>query len=369
MAVPKDDGKPQAAAKDGKKPDKKDQDPDAELSEEDLELKKNLEAMVEKLHDPSPATQQQALDTICKDIHSTTSSMTAVPKPLKFLRPHLEAMQKRFEELPAGPQRKQLADIISVLCSTVAGKEGERHGLQYKLQGNTTDLETWGHEYMRHLAGEIAEEYRIRHDKEQPVEDLMHLVKQIVPYHMTHNAEPEAVDLLLEVEQLPLIEQYVDASNYGRTCLYLVSCCSYLPEPDDTQVLHLAHRIYSAQKRWHDAMRVALRINDTAVIESTFTACSEPLEKKQLCYLLARQGYALDLEGCVEDEELREALQEIISNSKLSEQYLALGRDLDVLEPKVPEDVYKTHLTGGQEGGWKSTGSGKGQPQGKDRAP
>ena len=68
-----------------------------------------------------------------------------------------------------------------------------------------------------------------------------------------------------------------------------------------------------------------------------------------MCYLLARHGYALDLEdgpAAVEDEDLREQLREIISNSKLSEQFLALARDLDVLEPKVPEDVYKTHLTG-----------------------
>lgn len=42
----------------------------------------------------------------------------------------------------------------------------------------------------------------------------------------------------------------------------------------------------------------------------------------------------------------RDTLREIISNSKLSEHFLALARDLDVMEPKVPEDVYKTHLTG-----------------------
>lgn len=34
----------------------------------------------------------------------------------------------------------------------------------------------------------------------------------------------------------------------------------------------------------------------------------------------------------------------IMSNVKLSERFLALARDLDVLEPKVPEDVYKMHL-------------------------
>lgn len=53
---------------------------------------------------------------------------------------------------------------------------------------------------------------------------------------MSHNAEPETVDLLLEVERLDLLQDLCDDKNYGRTCLYLASCCSYLPEPDDTMV-------------------------------------------------------------------------------------------------------------------------------------
>ncbi len=43
-----------------------------------------------------------------------------------------------------------------------------------------------------------------------------------------------------------------------------------------------------------------------------------------------------------------QSLREIISNSKLSEHFLALARDLDVMEAKTPEDVYKTHLTEGR---------------------
>jgi 26S proteasome regulatory subunit N1 len=50
---------------------------------------------------------------------------------------------------------------------------------------------------------------------------------------------------------------------------------------------------------------------------------------------------------CAQDDDERDVLREIISNSKLSEHFLALARDLDVMEPKMPEDVYKTHLTGG----------------------
>uniref|UniRef100_A0A383WPA2 26S proteasome non-ATPase regulatory subunit 2 homolog n=1 Tax=Tetradesmus obliquus TaxID=3088 RepID=A0A383WPA2_TETOB len=352
MAVAKEE---QKAAPDKQKQDgKKKQEPEEELSDEDLELKKNIELMVERVKDSDAAIVKAALDAITKEIHTTTSSMTAVPKPLKFLRPHLETLISTFEAMLAGPNRQTLADVLSLLTSTVAGKEGEREGLRFKLQGNTSDLETWGHEYMRHLAGEIAEEYKDRHEKEQPVDDLLHLVAQIVPYHMTHNAEPEAVDLLLEVDQLDKLEQHVDDKNYARTCLYLVSCCTYLPEPEDTQVLQLAHRVYMAQKKYHDALRVALRLNEPATIEATFAACSDVLERRQLGYLLARHGAwgAINLEegpAAVEDEAEREALREIISNSKLSEHFLALARDLDVVEPKVPEDVYKSHLTDGRQ--------------------
>lgn len=51
------------------------------------------------------------------------------------------------------------------------------------------------------------------------------------------------------MESLDLLEAHVDEKNFGRTCLYLTSCCAYLPEPDDAAVLRLALRIYRAQVR------------------------------------------------------------------------------------------------------------------------
>ena len=46
----------------------------------------------------------------------------------------------------------------------------------------------------------------------------------------------------------------------------------------------------------------------------------------------------------IADEELREELRKINSNSRLSELFLALARDLDVMEPKSPEEVHCTVL-------------------------
>lgn len=338
------------ATKSGKKGQDEKQEP--ELSDEDLELKKNLELMVERVKDADPGVQKLALQSICNEIRSTAASMTSVPKPLKFLRPQFDVLKARLDELSSGENKSLLADIVSILATTTAKAEGDREALKYRLLGSNDDIGVWGHEYLRHLAGEISEEYKARMEKEQPVDELLHLVQQIVPYHMTHNAEPEAVDLLLEVERLDLLEPHVDEKNFGRTCLYLVSCCNYLPEPEDLTVLEAAHKIYSKMGKFHDAMCVALKVNNRELVEQTFAACSDELEKKQLGYLLARQGVSINLEDgpcAIMDDHLRESMREIISNSKLSEHFLALARDLDVMEAKTPEDVYKSHLVEGRQ--------------------
>ncbi len=53
-------------------------------------------------------------------------------------------------------------------------------------------------------------------------DELLKLVHDIVPYLMTHNAEAEACDTLMEVEHLDDLDQWVDDSAFGRVCLYLM---------------------------------------------------------------------------------------------------------------------------------------------------
>ena len=43
----------------------------------------------------------------------------------------------------------------------------------------------------------------------------------------------------------------------------------------------------------------------------------------------------------VVDNDDKEVLHEIINNNKLSEGYLTLARDIEVMEPKSLEDIYK----------------------------
>ena len=66
------------------------------------------------------------------------------------------------------------------------------------------------------------------------------------------------------------------------------------------------------------------------------------LVKKQLAYILGRQQIiwnVSELNGEDPDE-----LTNIMSNSHLTANFLALARELDIMEAKLPEDIYKTYL-------------------------
>ncbi|CAH9126858.1 unnamed protein product [Cuscuta epithymum] len=329
---------------------KKDAKKDEDLSEEDIALKQQLELYVERAQDPDTSLQTVALESMRQEIRTATSSMTSVPKPLKFLRPHYGTLKSHYENMPDSDAKKLMADILSVLALTMSA-EGERESLKYRLLGSEGDIGSWGHEYVRNLAGEIGQEYAKRQSEEAHVDDLMELVQQIVSFHMKHNAEPEAVDLLMEVEDLDLLVEHVDSTIFKRTCLYLQSAANYLLEPDDILVLDIAHSIYTNFEQHESALLISLRLDNMQYVKQIFMSCDDLLRKKQLCFILADHHATFELDEDMCGEEELEGLQEIINNSKLSEGYLALARDIEVMEPKSPEDIYKAHLLDGRGAG------------------
>ncbi|KAF3444073.1 hypothetical protein FNV43_RR13763 [Rhamnella rubrinervis] len=342
-----------------KDPKKKDDKKDEDLSDEDLALKQQLELYVERVQDPDPGLQKVALESMRQEIRTSTSSMTSVPKPLKFLRPHFGTLKAYYEIMGESDLKKYLADILSVLALTMSA-EGERESLKYRLLGSEGDIGSWGHEYVRNLAGEIAQEYAKRQSEEAPIDDLMELVQQIVAFHMKHNAEPEAVDLLMEVEDLDLLVEHVDSTNFKRTCLYLTSSARYLPGPDDMLVLDIAYMIYLKFEEYTNALQIALFIDNLQYVRQVFTSCEDVLRKKQFCYILARHGVSFELdEEMAADDIDRESLQDIINNSRLSEGYLTLARDIEVMEAKTPEDIYKAHLLDGRASAGASVDSAR----------
>lgn len=360
---PKEDDKKERVTKDMPMPASKPVS-ETELSEEDEALKEGLELAVTRIQEGPAELYLPALEHLSKEIKSSTSSMTSVPKPLKFLRPHYAKLEAVLHRLDAEQTtRPELApimatffDVMSVLAMTMA-PTGSRDSLKYRLRGSRGDVASWGHEYVRSLAGDIGAEYTARSNAaadaaelegdlvEPEVDDLLALVGDIVPYNMTHNAEAEAVDLLMEVQQLSrlLAPGLVDERNFERVCLYLVRCADYVDDPEDRQTLfNVAFELYRSHRSFPDALRVALRCDDASDrvlgLLSPDSGASA-LERKQLALILARQRTHLVVPAEQEDAD---ELNALIGNDKLSELYRHCMRKLDLDTPKAPEDIYKT---------------------------
>jgi len=60
--------------------------------------------------------------------------------------------------------------------------------------------------------------------------------------------------------------------------------------------------------------------------------------QKQLACILGRQQVFFELADDYSE------LMDLMRNSSLNTHFINLARELDILEPKVPEDIYKSHL-------------------------
>lgn len=170
--------------------------------------------------------------------------MTSVPKPLKFLRPHYRDLQALQEKWPVSTDKALFADILSVLAMTYSDTD-PRGTLKYRLLASsmsttTSDPGSWGHEYIRHLAAELGTEYLARKEEEETeaedagdeqkekdertgtIEDLHALAIECAKFLLLHNAEPDAVDLLEELEIADRLAGLVDNNNYARVCRYML---------------------------------------------------------------------------------------------------------------------------------------------------
>lgn len=314
--------------------------PEEELNEEDQQLKDDLEMLVERLKEPDTSLYKPSIDAIKNFIKTSTASMTAVPKPLKFLRPHYDELTGLYDKWAPGPDRDSLADMLSVLGMT-SGDEERLDTLKYRLLSKSNDLGAWGHEYIRHLALEIGQEYQRRLEDESEVQDLTELALSLVPYFLKHNAEADAVDLLSELEMIEEIPKFLDENTFSRVCLYMVSMVNLLPYPEDQQFLKTAHDIYLQYDRLAQAMVIAIRLHDLELIRQDLDSTSDVALKKQLAFLIARQRISLDLPTDTKDEQ---DVVDCLNNTHLTTYFKTLAKDLNILDPKMPEDIYKTHL-------------------------
>lgn len=263
--------------------------------------------------------------------------MTSVPKPLKYLQPHYETIKTFYATKWRGELQKEISDLLSVLSITAASESDSNQILKYVLSGTRKNLDEWGNEYIRSLSGEVASDYNERLKKDESTEELNFLVDIIAPFCVLHKEEPEAIDLLLEVEQLYKIIDLCNEENYQRICQYLWNCAPYSVDQEEmVNIYTTSFKIYMRLQKYVNALLIAQKLDNQDLVNEVMSSCTDRVELKQLCLMLGRQR----TNYVTEDEELFK----IISNEKLSEHFRALARDLDTLEPKTPEQIFKSHL-------------------------
>lgn len=299
------------------------------------------------------------MEALRAQIRSSAVSLTSIPKALKFLRHQFDTLAGIYERMPRAEDKRFLADIISVIAmtrstgiSTTSDVDGSGGTLKYYLLGqNSADsLGDWGHEYVRHLTMELMAEYPSASNGTSTFTalTLTSLAMQIAAFFLDHNGEPDACDLLYEIGQLEAIIPMAcqEGRDHTRICLYLLSCVPYEADGDDRTALRVAYQIYRAVSDHPHALILALRLGEPTLIHETFTACPDSLIKKQLAYILARQQYRLPPEiiaaGAAAEDQGQ--LQEILNNVRLTDSFKMLAKELEIVDPKTPDDIYKSHL-------------------------
>jgi 26S proteasome regulatory subunit N1 len=113
---------------------------------------------------------------------------------------------------------------------------------------------------------------------------------------------------------------------------------SHLTYPEDQSFLRTAHKIYKQYGQLTQAIVLAIRLNDIELIKSDFLSTEDVSIKKQMAFLIARQQIVLDIPDIPED------ILECLNNTKLPDHFKALAKELNILDPKTTEDIYKSHL-------------------------
>ncbi|XP_015188536.1 PREDICTED: 26S proteasome non-ATPase regulatory subunit 2-like [Polistes dominula] len=281
-------------------------------------------------------------------IQTSTTSMTSVPKPLKYLREYYPRLKDVYNKIKGNDLKKQLAEILSVLViAETTSTIGKRECLEFCLKGSVQNPGEWGHEYVRQLEAEIVDEWTsapIKEEKNIRLR-LTPLIKSIVQFNMKHNAEIQACDLCLEIDQIHFLLDHLNNNNFLRVLHYLTSCAAYSEEMEKQQILEFVYSQYIRFNDYSKAMLIAIQLNNPELVFTCLNTCIDPLIRKQLAFLIARQQNHLQIEkyeGCDADE-----IKNILTNGHVNGHFQILTRELDILEPKLPEDIYKTWLETG----------------------
>jgi 26S proteasome regulatory subunit N1 len=289
----------------------------------------DLNIIVERIQDKDQEIQRQALETLHNEVRSTQGTITVKHQELSVLVKDLESVVKKI----SGYNQKHLYDLMSVMYTL----DSDQDVLKCRILGNVTDLEDWGHQYVKKLTTCIVDV--INNKLEQ--EDYENLVDPIVNFLFKHNSELEAIDFIIELSRVQelitdpkrtewnryfqMIVDATDEDNRERIIGYV----SELGRFYDLEELILILNKYNPSKYLVHLIKYNRREEAISYVKNT----EDPLYKKQLLYILARNSIFYQSDNELENK--------ILTNSHLTDEFFGVAMSLELLPPKKLEHMFK----------------------------
>ncbi|KAK1936383.1 putative proteasome 26S regulatory subunit [Babesia divergens] len=184
------------------------------------------------------------------------------------------------------------------------------------------------------------------------ITEVLKYAEAITDYFFQNGFEYEAIDLLLEVDLIESVRGKCgnDYDLISRVTSYMMAISSYAAtHVESSRILTAAYDILLEAQRYSEALRIALKLDDTMRVKEVIFKTTNRSVRKQLILICNTHGFLLDYSsGGTESvynltEEEVDEINSLTSGEQMSALFLTLGAELDVLEPKTPKDIFKSY--------------------------
>ncbi|KAI5170750.1 26S proteasome regulatory subunit N1 [Nematocida sp. LUAm3] len=277
-----------------------------------------IHVILDTLRNTDPEVTHSALRMLVQKLRSSTSVASTIPKILMYLISQKDILREILDTLH-GSNREIMADILSVISAA----SEDLDSLRYRIQGGSTSLDIWGHQYIKKLTNDIIRCYRS--ESTITKQELLKVLSEVIPCLFKFNSECDAIDLLIEVDLLHLLPEYIDRDNVDRGTSYLTGLLPYLEKTVRSKSNCALIEIYREQERPCDY--TPLMIEEMQMDELQVALREEPHHVAlQMAYILAKYSVWFRVSN--------EQIQSILNNEHIHVLNRYVAEKLELLQEK-----------------------------------
>lgn len=290
--------------------------------------------MIENILNADKYSKLKYVSELKEELVNSIKEANSLPKPVKFIKPHFNIIKEKFDNLGIDVQG-ELGSLMSFCSISVSNDKND--SVKFFFKSNKKDLFLYSDDYLNCLAGELSDE--IQNSKDSNYIKLCYdTAFRICEYFFNNHLEINGTDLLLEIDKISDIINYLSDKNAKKVLDYLLEISKLSSDSEEyTRILESTYNVSLKFGFIFTALSVAMKLNDTNKIAELFELNKDSeVTMKQLAFYLSRNRVFMLQEN--------EKIFEIIGNTHLSEYYKDFLLKLDCEKPKKPEEVYKTSI-------------------------